>query len=189
MIWLARSFLGHNSRTKIFLGMQFVHDGRESSLLSLCKNSENFLTSLFVKVWKSNQAIWLVKSLLGHNSRTRIFLNMQFVHDGRESSPLSSCKNSENSLLLFSVKVWKSNQAVWLAESFLGHNLRTRLFLDMQFLRDGRESSSLSSCKNSENSLRPFFVKVWKSNWAIWLVESFLGHNLKTRLFLNMWFA
>ena len=33
-------------------------------------------------------------------------------------------------------------------------------FLDMQSVRDGRESSPLSSCKNSENSLKSFFVKV-----------------------------
>ena len=40
---------------------------------------------------------------------------------------------------------------------------------------------------------RKFFkvviCKVWKSNWAIWLAKSFLGHNLRTRIFLDMWFA
>ena len=146
-IWLGGNFLGHNSGTRIFLNMQFVHNGRESSPLSSCKNSENSLKSFSVKVWKSNQAIWLAKSFLGHNSRTRIFLDMQLVHDGRESSPLSSCKNSENSLQSLFVKVWKNHQAIWLAESFLGHNSRNRLFLDMQFVCDGRESSPLSSCK------------------------------------------
>ena len=185
-IWLDENFLGHNSGTRIFLDMQFVCDGRESSLLSSCKNSENSLQSFFAKVRKTSRAIWLAESFLSYNSRTRILLDMQFVCDGKESSPLSSCKNSENSLQLFFVKVWKSNQAIWLVESFLGHNSRTRIFLDKQFVCGGRESSPLSSCKNSENSLKLFFVKVWKSNRAIWLAESFLGHNLRTRIFLDM---
>ena len=89
----------------------------------------------------------------------------------------------------YSFSLSKSEKVIKQSDWPRAFNLRTRLFLDMQFVRDGRESSSLSSCKNSENSLRPFFVKVWKSNCAIWLVERFLGHNLKTRLFLDMWFA
>ena len=44
---------------------------------------------------------------MGHNSGTSILLDMQFVLDGRESSPLSSCKNLENSLELFFVKSLK----------------------------------------------------------------------------------
>ena len=143
-----------------FLGMQFVHDGTESSLLSLCKTSENSLLLFFVKVWKSNQAIWLAKSFLGHNSRTRISLDMQFVHDGRESSPLSSCKNSENSVKSFFVKVWKSNWAIWLADSFLGHNLRTKIFLDMWFAQNDTESSLITSRQKSEKSFKLFFAKV-----------------------------
>ena len=85
---------------------------------------------------------------------------MQFVRDGRESSPLSSCKNSENSLKSFFVKVWKSDRAIWLADSFLGHNLRTRIFLDMWFAYNDRESSLLTSRQKSEKSLELFFVKV-----------------------------
>ena len=152
--------MGHNSRTRIFMDMQFVRDRRRSSAISSCKNSGNSLKSFSVKVWKSNQAIWLAKSFLGHNSRTRIFLDMQFVHNGRESSPLSSCKNSENSLKSFFVKVWKSNWAIWLAESFLGHNLRTRIFLDMWFAQNDTESSLLTSRHKSEKSFKLFFAKV-----------------------------
>ena len=145
--------------------MQFVHDGRELSLLSLCKNSENFLKSFFVKVWKSNRTIWLAKNFLAHNSGTRILLDMQFVRDGRESSPLSSCKNSENSLKSFLkfliVKVWKSNRVIWLAKRFLGHNLKNRIFQDMWFAYNDRESSLLTShhAKNQESPWSHFLSK------------------------------
>ena len=140
-----------------------------------------------VKVWKSNRPIWLGNNFLVHNSGTRIFLDMQFVSDGRESPPLSSCKNRENSLRSFFVKVGKSNRAIWLTESFLGHNSRTRIFLDIQFVRDGRESSPLSSCKNSENSLNSFFDKVWKSNRAIWLTESSIVCEVNRTVFFYIY--
>ena len=57
---------------------------------------------------KLNQAIWLAKSLFGHNWRTKIFLGMQFAQDVREWCQLTSSQKLEKFLEQFFAEVQKN---------------------------------------------------------------------------------
>ena len=52
---------------------------------------------------------------------------------------LSPSKKSKMSIGSFQKYWWLKNAAIWLAESILDHNWRTRLFTNMRFLQDHNE--------------------------------------------------
>ena len=77
---------------------------------------------------------------------------------------LSPSKKSKMSIGSFQKYWWLKNAAIWLAESILDHNWRTRLFTNMRFLQD-------------HNELINFLAKAKKNNFG-WMFE---------KAFLNFW--
>ena len=83
--------------------------------------------------WSKNPAFWWDKRT-GHTQPKMVVFDATFFWW------LSLSKKSKRLLDSVQRNWWLKNTAILLAESILGHNWRTRFFLDMGFLQNHQES-------------------------------------------------
>ena len=90
-------------------------------------------------------------------------------------SCLSTCRKSETDVNLLTRYWWLKNTGIWLAESFFGHNLRTRFFPLCSFHRMSKGNKYFYSTPFPDKTNEQIFLKSSK--------PPFLGHFCWKRIF------
>ena len=145
-------------------------------------NIRKFDESLYNKnlKWSKFGSIW---SLLGHNPRTRILLNMQIAAKWAPYMSLFAFTKPKKLLGYFWRKIEKGPNSGHF-DPFLGHNPGTRILLNMRFAAKWATYRSLFPCTKPKKSLGYFWRKIEKGP-NLGHFDPFLGPISRTRFFFK----